>query len=92
MNRSEIVAALSTVMKETQLLSGREWHPVDGKAKPIGALDGFDSLCGLEATLMLEEKLGCSFGDDSIFVSHDGTRALSVSEITDRVASVVSVR
>jgi hypothetical protein len=36
---------------------------------------------------MLEEKLGCSFGDDSVFVSLDGKRALTVDEITDRIAN-----
>jgi acyl carrier protein len=92
MKPNEISAVLIAVIKESQVLSGRSWHPLRDDSKPIGALEGFDSLCALEATTILEEKLGCSFGDESIFVSSDGVRALTVTEITTRIATVVNGR
>jgi acyl carrier protein len=84
-NHKEVVAAILTVLEEVQALSGRTWRDLEAAAKPIGALDGFDSLCGVEATLILEERLNCSFGGSSAFVSPDGTRALSVNQIADSV-------
>jgi acyl carrier protein len=92
MKPNEISTVLIGVIKESQVLSGRSWQPLRDDSKPIGALEGFDSLCGLEATTLLEEKLGCSFGDESIFVSADGTRALTVNEITARIASVLNAQ
>ena len=83
MNRQEAIAVVLGVLQEVQALSGRAWEGVGPGAKPIGALDGFDSLCGVEATLILEERLNCSFGGASAFVSPDGKRALSVREIAD---------
>jgi acyl carrier protein len=92
MKPTEISTVLIAVIKESQVLSGRSWHLLRDDSKPIGALEGFDSLCALEATTILEEKLGCSFGDESIFVSSDGTRALTMNEIINRIAAVVNAQ
>jgi hypothetical protein len=88
MNQGEIVRMVTAVLQETQTLSGRVWQSVDLNTRPIGQLEGFDSLCGLEATLMLEAKLGCSF-EESVFVSADGTRALALREIAAAIATHV---
>ena len=85
MNHKEAMAAVLSVLQDVQTLSGHTWESVGPGAKPIGALDGFDSLCGIEATVILEERLDCSFGGASAFVSPDGKRALSVSQIADAV-------
>jgi acyl carrier protein len=92
MKPNEISSVLIAVIKESQVLSGRSWHPLREDSRPIGALEGFDSLCGLEATTVLEEKFGCSFGDESIFVSSDGTRALTVTEISARITAALSTQ
>ena len=47
-----------SVLQEVQEMSGREWNGLVGDAKPIGALEGFDSLSGIEVTVMIEERLG----------------------------------
>jgi acyl carrier protein len=83
--QTEILRAL----REVQELSGRKWSQLGPDLKPIGALDGFDSLASVEATVMIEEKLGCSLDMDSVFLSEDGKRALTVKEISERLAKLL---
>jgi acyl carrier protein len=80
------------VLQEIQKSSGRDWANLPASEKPIGALDGFDSLSAIEATVMIEEKLGCSLGLDSVFVSGDGRRALSLREISERIAKLSGMK
>jgi len=88
MDQGEIVRVITAVLQETQTLSGRVWQSVDLNTRPIGQLEGFDSLCGLEATLMLETRLGCSF-EESLFVAADGKRPLALREIAAVIATHV---
>jgi hypothetical protein len=85
MSKEQIRAALVAVLKQVQELSGRTWSILKPTDKPIGSLDGFDSLCSIEATVMVEQKLGVALGTNSVFVSDDGKQALSIEEITQRV-------
>jgi hypothetical protein len=71
-------------------LRGRNWKELKPTDKPIGSLDDFDSLVGVETTVMVEEKLAC--GDlqiESLFVSEDGKRALTVREIAQRIGELL---
>jgi hypothetical protein len=86
MNLKNIQSIVLEVLQEVQTLSGRRWIGLGPSAKPIGQLDGFDSQNGLEATAMIEKKLGCKIAPDSIFVSEDGKRVLTVREATERIA------
>src|SRR5271168_5367466 len=91
MSLDEIQAIVLDVVREVQVISGREWVGLDPDAEPIRELDGFDSLCAVEATVMMEERLGC--GDlevDTIFVSGDGKRALTVKEVAQRVSKLLA--
>src|ERR1700741_4388387 len=82
----EIQAAIFDVLKDVQELSGRQWVPLPATAKPIGVLAGFDSLCSIETTVLLELKLGCApLGPSSLFISEDGKRALTVQEVSQRI-------
>lgn len=88
MSPAELQSAILSVLQEVQTLSGRPWAGLSETAKPLLDLDGFDSLCGLEATVMVEERLGCGdLGVDSVFVSDDGQRSLSIREIAERLAN-----
>jgi len=78
------------VLHEVQKISAREWSDLGAEAKPIGGLDGFDSLSAVEATVMIEEKLGCKFELDSVFVSEDGKRALTLKEISERLSKLLA--
>jgi hypothetical protein len=93
MTSGEIERVVLEVLRESQTLSGRAWTDLEPTAKPIGDLDGFDSLAGVEATVMLEEKLGCrDLEADSVFVSENGKRALTVKQIAERIANLLAAR
>ena len=59
-------------------------------SQPIGDLDGFDSLIAIEATVMIEERVGCRCDKNSLFVTVDGTRALTVREVADRISALIA--
>ncbi len=91
MSLEKIQTIVLDVLREVQTLSGREWAGLIPDAKPIGQLEGFDSLCAVEATVLVEERLGC--GDleiDTVFVAEDGSRALSVKEIAQRISKLLA--
>ncbi len=93
MSLDEIQTIVLDVLRDVQTLSGREWVGLDPNAEPIGQLDGFDSLCGVEATVMVEERLGCGDLDvDTVFVSRDGKRALTVKEIAQRISKLLAAK
>lgn len=79
------------VLKEVQELSGREWTGLGTGDKPIGGLNGFDSICSMEATVMVEQKLGGdSLGAGSLFISDDGIRACTIREIAERIQKITT--
>ena len=86
MSQQSYESLVIDVLHQAQEMSGREWAELSIECKPIGDLDGFDSLTAVEATVMIEEKLGCSLESDSVFVSEDGKRALTIKEICERLA------
>jgi acyl carrier protein len=90
MTEEEVRAVVLDVLQEVQNVSGREWNGLGLEAKPIGSLDGFDSLSAVEATVMMEEKLGCKLEIQSVFVSEDGKRALTLKEISARVSKILA--
>jgi acyl carrier protein len=92
MTPDRIQQAVLTVLREVQEMTGRKWSSLPVDAKPIGALDGFDSLAGVEATVMIEEKLGCAIDGDSVFVSQDGKRALTLREIYDWLGKLLAAK
>ena len=71
------------LLVKIQKISGRKVLKIDKEMVPIGGLPGFDSLNGLELTLMLPDKVAWS--GKSLCVSDDGKRALSVKEMVERL-------
>lgn len=69
------------VLQAVQESSGEVYTDLASNDSPIGKLAGFDSLTGIEATVMIEEKLNREINRDSVFVSEDGDRALTLAEI-----------
>lgn len=90
MTQDEIRSVILDVLQEVQRLSGHEQADLDLSDRPIGCLDGFDSLTGVEATVMIEERLGQKLQVDSVFVSEDGTRSLSLQQASARIARLLS--
>lgn len=89
MTLNEIEAKVIAGLKEIQQISGRTWTDLNPSSKPIGELDGFDSLASIEATVVIEDKLGCKIEHHSLFISDDGTRALSIKQISERLAQLL---
>ena len=93
MSNEEIQIAIIDVLREVQTMSGRQWTALALDEKPIGGLEGFDSLSGVEATVMIEQKLGCDGLEmDSMFVSDDGKHALTIAEIAQRIGTVMKTK
>lgn len=98
MNRKQVAAAIEEALKEVQDLGGHEWVAPGPEAKVIGSLEGFDSLTAIEATVLVEQKIGSklglggalSLGKDSIFASEDGRRARRLGEVVDAVSAAVT--
>ena len=91
MSLEQIQAVVLDVLKEVQQISGRSWVDLSPTATPLNTLDGFDSLCSVEATVMVEERLGCGeLKVCSLFISEDGTRPLSVLEIAQRITTLIA--
>jgi hypothetical protein len=92
-SHATILGTLLEVLKNVQELCGREWVTIPATAKPIGALAGFDSLCSIETTVLVEQKLGCSpLGPSSLFISEDGKRALTLQEVSQRIDKMITAQ
>ena len=86
MTLQHIRQVLLDVLKDVQILSGRTWSDLPSTAKPICDLSGFDSICSVEATVMVEQKLGGKkLTPYSVFISEDGSRALTIDETAQHI-------
>lgn len=90
MTTDQIESKVLAVLREVQELSGRAWVDLSPSSQPIGDLDGFDSLIAIEATVLIEERVGCRCDKNSLFVTVDGTRALTVREVADRISALIA--
>lgn len=90
MTTEEVRAAVTQAIVEVQELGGHACPDIDVSLRPIGQLEGFDSLISIEATVIVETKLGCNLGTESIFISEDGGKCLSIHEVVERVICVAA--
>lgn len=90
MDKAKVVNVITEVLTELQSISGRKLVPISGTTCPIGDLDGFDSLNGVEATVELSDRLGIDLPSVNGFVNEQGTKALTVSEIADRICKLIA--
>ena len=88
MDRQEIVTKIVQTVSQVQEMSERPSAGIDAATRPVGGVEGFDSLSGVEATVMLSDSLGIHLPEDyNPFISKDGKRALSVDEIADSLSA-----
>ena len=88
MDKQELVTEVVRTVTHVQEVSGRSSAGIGTSTRPVGGLEGFDSLSGVEATVMLSESLGVDLPDEyNPFISSDGNRALSVGEIADTLSA-----
>ena len=90
MNKEKVMEKVIQAVVHVQEVSGRATGVVGSGTRPIGGAEGFDSLSGIEATIILSESLGHELADDNLFVSEDGHRALSIAEVTDKVSKAIA--
>ncbi len=84
MTRKEATALVIEKVTEIQTNSARAIREITERTRPIGDLEGFDSLNGVELASIICDAL--PLGEmTNICASEDGTRALTVREIVDRV-------
>jgi acyl carrier protein len=86
LNKTQIASTVLEVLKDVQMASGRPMAAMTDDSEPIGDLEGFDSLNGLEASVELERRFGCTFKVNGVFVNDSGKRALHVWEVVDTIA------
>ena len=91
MDKEGVVQQVVQAVVQVQEASGRAAGGIGAGTRPIGDAPGFDSLSGIEVTVSLSQSLGHELPDDNLFVSQDGKRALSISEIADNVCQTIGV-
>ena len=84
MNRDNVVRQVIEAVVEVQQASGRNVDGIGPDTRPFKDVEGFDSLSGVEATVLLSGTLGQDL-PDSVFTPEQGSHMLSVNEIADRV-------
>ena len=86
MTKPEIEKLIIETLKELQAGSGDAECEITAVVVPLSQLGFFDSLLAIETTLVLEERLGCSCGDDSVFKDKETEEPLTVAQIASRLA------
>jgi len=88
MTRNEAIVIVVEKLDEIQDFSSEEKVRITDTTTPIGGIPGFDSMNGVEFAAMIDEVV--HIGDvGNLCASEDGTRALTVSEIADRILEII---
>ena len=75
---------------QVQQASGRRVGGIDPHTRPFTDVGGFDSLSGVEATVLLSAALARNL-PDSVYAPGQRNRALSINEVADRVLGCKSL-
>ncbi len=89
MDKNEVTEKLIRAIAEVQEMSGRPFEAINSATKPVGGIQGFDSLNGVEAAVILSESLGCELPAETLFVSKKGKRSLSIAEISADISRII---
>jgi hypothetical protein len=82
---------LIEIITEIQTGSGRPTPEIDGDLCPIGDLDGFDSLNGLEVSCELSQRLDYDI-KPNLMVSTYPWKQLTINEIVSRLQQAVEAQ
>ena len=89
MDKDVIVRQVIEAVVQVQQASGRSIEGIGPDTLPFKDVEGFDSLSGVEATVLLSDTVGRDL-PDSVFVPEQGNRMLSLAEVADRVLGCTS--
>ena len=93
MEKQEIVTKVVQAVAQVQEASGRSSGVIGVSTRPVRDVEGFDSLSGVEATVMLSESLEVHIPEDhNPFVSKDWKRGLSVGDIADTLCTYMGAK
>lgn len=91
MTKSELQTAITSAIAEVEKRCGRQEPKLQGDTRPVIDLAAWDSLLGVEATLVVEEKIGKQFALESIFVTDDEKpKARTIDEIVELLFETLS--
>ena len=88
MNRENVVGRVIDAIRQVQESSGRTAAGIGPDTRPFKDIEGFDSLSGIEATVLLSESLGREL-PDSVFAPSNGDHILSVNAIAENLCQYV---
>jgi len=89
MTKNEVITIVVDKLNEIQDISTEEKVSIIETTKPIGGIPGFDSMNGVEFAAMIDEVI--PIGEvGNLCASKDGTRALTVVEISDRILEIIT--
>ena len=89
MDKETVVDVVVEAIRQVQESSGRTAGGIGPDTRPFRDVEGFDSLSGIEATIILSESLGREL-PDSVFAPIEGNRVLSVKEIAENAYRHIS--
>lgn len=90
MDKSKIIEKIVAAVTQIQETSGRVVGPYGPGTRPFTDVEGFDSLNGVEATVIISESLSRDL-PESIFLAKDGHRRLSIGEIANSLCEIMGV-
>lgn len=91
MERVKVFGRVVEAIRSVQETSGRGLERITPDTDVYAEIDDFDSLNGIEATVILSasfDNIELSYG---LFLPEDGQRDVSVGEIVDRICSLVPI-
>jgi acyl carrier protein len=88
MNKKEIHDLVVETLEFIQELSGQEKVDINEGTVPIGQLPGFDSMNGVELSMMISKYIPME-KNVRLCVSDDGKKALSVRRIVERLEKLL---
>ncbi|WP_446745602.1 phosphopantetheine-binding protein [Silvibacterium acidisoli] len=91
MSELEVQGVIIATLEELQEGLGTDSSEITQGTKPLLDLDFFDSLLGIETTLVLEERLGISCAVDTIFKDKETGEPLAIAQIASLLSAVSKV-
>jgi acyl carrier protein len=91
MTNTDIEKIIIETLLELQAGSEEPGCEITPKTAPLVELEFFDSLLAIETTTALEEKLGCSCGEDSVFKQKGTEHPLTIAEVALLLAHMSKV-
>ena len=90
MTRNEALLIVLATLDQIQDFGTEEKVELTESTQPIGGIPGFDSMNGVEFAAIIDEEI--PIGEvGNLCASKDGTRALTVGEIADRILEITSI-